>query len=456
MVADLVADRPRSGAPSSGASARGSRGGGHNIVRPMKMPLAGPVGPVRSFLIDGRMVDAMTFSLPLQQIDSALLETLKADVVREGPQLDYKEALPGSTDDAKKDFLADVTAFANAAGGDLIYGVRERRDSDNRPTGEIDAIVGLPDVNMDAQQLRLGNIIRDGVSPRMAVNFHVIPRGSDPPCLLVRVPRTWSGLHMIIFGNWSRFYARTSAGNRQLDAQEIRTGFLAADTAHERVRRFRAERVTQVLALETPVPTIEGPKLILHALPFNSGDEVWARFITTTDDTSRLNTLPTLGGAANSWRFNVDGFVTYTMQQDRTRQSYTQLFRSGGIEALSGAVLIWDRTRKGFYGWGLEDRVIQAFNRYQQLWRTLEVTPPLLVGLTLSGVRGWRVLAGDYSWGDDQDGFDRDIVMLPETTVLDFGIPADVLLRPLFDIVWNGGGWPRSPNYKDDRWSRPR
>ena len=62
----------------------------------------------------------MIFNLPLTQIDAAQLETLRADAVREGRQLEYKETLPGNSDDDKREFLGDVTSFANAAGGDLI------------------------------------------------------------------------------------------------------------------------------------------------------------------------------------------------------------------------------------------------------------------------------------------------------------------------------------------------
>ena len=209
----------------------------------------------------------MTFNLPLTRIDAAQLETLRADAVREGRQLEYKETLPGNSDEDKREFLSDVTSFANAAGGDLIFGVQERRE-EGKPTAEIEAIVGLSVLNVDAERLRLEAMIRDGVAPRMPpVTFHEIRRDPDSPCLLLRVPRSSAGLHMVTYKNLSRFYARTSAGKYQLDVQEIRAGFIAAETAFERLRRFRVERVARVLALEAPAPIAAGPKLILHALP---------------------------------------------------------------------------------------------------------------------------------------------------------------------------------------------
>jgi hypothetical protein len=60
----------------------------------------------------------MTFNFPLAQIDATHLETLRVDTIREGRQLEYKETLPGNSDEDKREFLSDVTSFANAAGGD--------------------------------------------------------------------------------------------------------------------------------------------------------------------------------------------------------------------------------------------------------------------------------------------------------------------------------------------------
>jgi hypothetical protein len=61
-----------------------------------------------------------TYELPIERIDAALLDSLVRDGVEERRRLEYKRALPGGTDDEKKEFLADTSSFANAAGGDLI------------------------------------------------------------------------------------------------------------------------------------------------------------------------------------------------------------------------------------------------------------------------------------------------------------------------------------------------
>lgn len=400
-------------------------------------------------------MQGMIFALPLDQVNADRLEALKADGTREGRHLEYKETLPGTSDDEKKEFLADATSFANAAGGDLIYGVRGRRDITGRPTGEIDEIVGLPGLILDAEQLRLENMLRDGVAPRMSpIAFHPIPRDPAPSCLLVRIPRGWAGLHMIIYKNWSRFYSCNSGGKYQLDVNEIRAGFLAAETAYDRLRRFRTERIARALALETPAPLGEGPKLILHAFPINASEEVWPR-VNAMQASDIAMSLPIIAGTLSTWRFNLDGFVAYTQRPDKSRQCYTQLFRNGGMEALSEGVLAKHEERGGFYPWGMEQVVIVALGQYQRFAETIGVTPPLLISLTLSGVKGWRVLRGPYDFNDSDAVLDRDVVSPPEVMLSDLAALADVVLRPVFDFICNGGGWPGSPNYRDGRWVKP-
>lgn len=66
----------------------------------------------------------MTFNLPFEQINAAQLETLKANAIREARQLDYKEMLPGNSD---QDIRADILAgLIDDKGGEQQIGTAER------------------------------------------------------------------------------------------------------------------------------------------------------------------------------------------------------------------------------------------------------------------------------------------------------------------------------------------
>jgi predicted HTH transcriptional regulator len=60
------------------------------------------------------------------------IEALISSELREGKRVDYKRDLPGNSESQKKEFLYDVSSFANTVGGDLIIGVEEENGVPSR------------------------------------------------------------------------------------------------------------------------------------------------------------------------------------------------------------------------------------------------------------------------------------------------------------------------------------
>lgn len=56
----------------------------------------------------------------LEDIKPEDLQNLIVNGVSESKTIEYKSELPLNTGDAKKEFLADVSSFANTSGGDII------------------------------------------------------------------------------------------------------------------------------------------------------------------------------------------------------------------------------------------------------------------------------------------------------------------------------------------------
>jgi len=199
------------------------------------------------------------------------IEALISNGVAETRTLEYKEKLSGNSDDDKKEFLADISSFANASGGDIIYGIQEQRSSDNKTTGIPEAANGVGAINSDAEIRRLENIIRDGVAPRIVgLQTKAVDGFADGSVIVIRVPKSWNSPHMVTFKNHSRFYSRNSAGKYPLDVTEIRSAFIVSESLPERIRQFRTERIAKIIADETPVPLQSNPKIVLHVLPLAS------------------------------------------------------------------------------------------------------------------------------------------------------------------------------------------
>jgi len=392
-----------------------------------------------------------TFAFPLSQINSARLDSLVENSVVEGQQFEYKEVLQAGRDSEKTEFLRDVTSFANATGGDLLFGVKERRDSEGRQTGEPEEIVGLPGINYDETKNKLENLLRDGLDPRLSsVEFHPIPRPTGHPCLLLRVPRSWSGPHMVVFNKDFGFYSRNSAQRVRLDTAGIRQAVLTVETANTRVRAFRSERIARILAQETPVRLGEGGFLAFHAVPLVQNHDTWQRLL-IMKDIDRAYALGPGTATSLSWRFNLDGWFVHAATQDSSRAAYVQAFRDGGVEAVY--CIEPDQRYGGFHGINYERETIGLLSRCKNIWAQVGVGPPIMMALTLAGVQGKMLLASPDPTRGPDGVFDRDVAMIPEIVVFDLAAESDVILKRLLDYMWNGAGWAASPHYGDDgRW----
>src|SRR5262245_39896332 len=186
-------------------------------------------------------------SKPLEAINEADIENLRTNKVAEQKLIDYKMTLPGGSDGDIKEFLYDVSSFANASGGDIVYGVKEA-------AGVPTEICGLPLGNADAEILRLESIIQSGLDPRIpGVNSRDVPLSTGKYVIVIRIPKSWAAPHMVKFKQSSKFYSRTSKGKYQLDVAELRAAFVLSESVAERIKNFRASRLGNVVSGETPV-----------------------------------------------------------------------------------------------------------------------------------------------------------------------------------------------------------
>lgn len=382
-------------------------------------------------------------------ITKADIDLLLANSVPEGRTLDYKRTLPGGTDDEKREFLADVSSFANATGGDIVYGVDEDK-------GVPTATDGLPGIDPDAEILRLDNIIRTGIEPRVpAVQIKALDGFPAGPVMVLRVPKSWSSPHMVTIKNWSRFFSRTNAGKFQMDVTEIRSAFVLSEELPERVRRFRDDRLARIVADETPVPLRKGAKLALHLLPLASFTGSF-KFDLSLIREGQLGFAPLSASGWNN-RFNVDGLVTFAgaSRGDSTSRAYCQVFRSGCIES------VWaDLVRKqGDYAYmpsvAYEKHLIEAVQGYLGAMKKLEVQCPIVVVVSIVDAVGVGMDPEIVTRWDEGAPIDRDMLLLPDVLVEGYEPDVSRLLRPIFDAVWNATGFERSPNYDHDGNWRP-
>jgi len=390
-------------------------------------------------------------AVAIDAITANHIRALITNGVREGRTIEYKQALPGNSDNDKKEFLADVSSFANASGGDLIFGVTA---TNGVPTGA----TGLQGADLDKEMLRLDSVLRDAIAPRiLGIRMQPIEGLDNGPGLVLRVARSWSGPHMVTFRSSSRFFGRSSAGKFQMDVDELRSAFALSGDLPERIRAWRDDRIAKVIADETPVPLIGGAKMILHLVPLDSfGSPQRIGAIDFLERESQTGFAP-VGAGGSSHRLNLDGLLTYGGRSkddpENREHFYCQVFRSGRIETVHAegvhAGIGGERDGTPMIGstW-YEKAVLESVARYLRVLATVDVNPPILVLLTFCGVKDW-CLAADMRFMRHIRLIDRDLLLLPEVLIEE--LPRDLprLLRPTFDALWNACGLAQSLNYDE-------
>jgi hypothetical protein len=385
-------------------------------------------------------------------ITPEILTNLVLNKVGESRVLEFKSVLPGQRTEDKKEFLADVAAFANAAGGVIVYGVETERDSTGQDTGIAKRISGLPEVNADKETQRLAAMLHDGVEPSLAsyiviqtVQSHDLPHA----VLVLGIGQSLARPHMISFDRSGKFWRRGDAGKYQPDIGELRSMFLDAASWIHQAEAFRDVRLKRVRS-EGVIPLLTtGSALFVHVLPLGRLDGL----MSFANNWQQLQTL--LGppdGSGYSHRFNADGFLTFRHDHKNHVTAYTQWLRFGGVEGFLSEIVM-NRDLGGnqpatlFFAQHTCDVALRFANdAIRAMQSALQIDPPFVVMLALFGLRDSYVHTQDM-WLSDRTKIGVDSLLLPAITVNDVTQVAEAV-QPLVDIVWQTGGLPSAPTKK--------
>jgi hypothetical protein len=373
---------------------------------------------------------------PINDITERDIAAIVAAQVRESHTLDFKRDLPGRDSAARHEFCADVCAFANARGGDLVFGIDE---DDDGAAATISAISGI---SADAEQLRLQDWALTLLEPRITgVLVRAVPV-TDGFVILVRVPQSTMAPHRVTDSR--HFYIREGARKRPLNVPEIRSAFLRSESQAERIRLFRAERIGRILAEQTPVPLVRGAITVLHVVPLQLADT-----ISPVDPVTYLREtrLPVVSASGSSFKVNLDGALCHS-RSEAGSVAYTQLFRDGRVEAVR---VFSRRTEQGRYNipsTAYERELIDFYGLMEAELARLGLGPPVALLFSLLRVADAELgLNRSVTFYAEDDGrFDRDVVLLPDVVVTERA-QADAALRPIFDLVWQSAGIACSPHY---------
>lgn len=258
--------------------------------------------------------------------ESDLRVLLNNEDFREGQFLDYKRiyefiepADQKQKAKAKNEFRNDVCAFSNADGGDLIIGVAET-------AGVASAFTPIPIDNIDKCELTLRNALLP-IQPAMPpVDFKFIPVDGNY-VIVVHIEKGIYRPYMTVEDETIfRFFVRRGNRKEPMSYSEISNSFLHAATLANEIKRFRLERISELLEDD------DGMFGVIHIIP--------ATFMNPADfipicDLCRSGKVPIPVQLNNFIRgrmlSNVDG-VWFPSEDGHRDFQILRLFNNGAVE----------------------------------------------------------------------------------------------------------------------------
>jgi hypothetical protein len=373
------------------------------------------------------------------------LASLVAQKIPESTVLDYKQDTIGTSDKERYEFLADVSSFANSAGGEILFGLAE---TNGIPTH----VVGVTATNVDQEILRLEQIIRTGSRPVIPGIFaRAIPLSSGKSAIVMRIPKSWNGPHQIGQPGSFRFVGRASNGKYQLDIDALRFAFRYGPELTDRIKAFRADRLAKIVSNTAAAKLLPGSKIVLHLVPTRTFATKTAVDLSTVKaNASDLLSILESGGRS---RVNLDGYLASAHAESSGTSSYVQLFRDGKLEAVDH-VPPWNVRGHNFVpGQHFDGRIQGMIRGAQKLYRALKMEAPIAAMLALLGMEG-RLMGSGRQWGYERElPFDAPEILCPDVLIEDFNASAESIAFPIVNLAWNAAGYEQSVFYdKSGQW----
>ena len=312
---------------------------------------------------------------------------------RENQFIDYKltfdflEATDKSQKTKGKDeFRNDICSFANADGGYLFFGISERN-------GVATKIVPILIKNIDSFELGLRNILLSIQPSTPNVEFGFIPV-DDGYVVVVHIEKSFLKPYLTVENQTTfRFFIRHGNRKDAMSYSEISNSFLHLASLSEEIKRFRAERLLELLEDST---AMFGVIQIIPATFTNPADCI------SIFDFWKLGKLPLSVQLNNHIRGkmlpNVDG-VWFPSEDGLRDFEILRIFNNGIVELKQNLCTQAYRGEEYLFSLDFFNAIEEIIEGTAEIYKALDRHSTVYVCTSIIGCKGY--------WNYDEDSFGR-------------------------------------------------
>lgn len=369
----------------------------------------------------------------MKNIKKADLQALIDNQVFENRELEYKDYSfeGGKLPDKQRDkFMKEIAAFANTNGGTIIIGMQE--DENRLPTKLSGAGMGLGD--FDGWLSSFKQMVLSRIRPHLhGIECVPVALEDNNIAIVISIPKSYARPHSFWDGNKDEFFMRHVNGIMYMDIDDLRKEFLYTNGLQDKIREFRRERISLILANECVGDLGNLAKLVIHIIP------EWSFELGNTIELKRVDrnaSIRPLSGSSWDYRYNADGYCIFGVSpRFRYIPTYTQFFHNGIIEATE-VRSISGYEDKEVYDWSaLQGQLMRVITDYGSHLEMLNVPKPWHISATLLNAKGYVTSTG---W-DMSAPIERDIVNSLEGICTEDS-PIQDALKVVFNSLSNAFG----------------
>ena len=380
----------------------------------------------------------------LEAITAEFLDTVCRERWDESPTLDFKQELPGGANRDHHGFAKDVCAFANAQGGDLVFGIAEV----DGKAGELRPIAGPAD---DARR-RLLQILDSGLEPRVnGIIVHPVTVDGGY-VLVVRVPASFDGPHCVRDQHNRRFVFRNGTGTSDMSYEQLRNAFGRTATLVDKAHQFIATRLREVSDGRPSLTMTRDPKLVVHLVPLISQAGGMRIDFPSVKRGNQWGFFTETDWGSTSHRLNLDGLTFHPgADPDGGITGYKQIHRSGALEAVECIGGDWQSNPdtapiRVIWSGRMTAYVHSTLRRFIEFARTSGIDGPAIVSVALVDAFGARLVFSRFD--KSRQKADR-AHFVPGEVLIDALATANVdeVVRQPLDVLWKAFGQDRCVNF---------
>lgn len=232
----------------------------------------------------------------------------------------------------------------------------------------------------------------------------------------------------------------------------IRRTLFASQNPYRRLDMLWRHRVRCLVEGLDYLRLTENPKIILHLLP--AGEENFLIDRENHQIMEVIQSLPLLFGRYPHYhRVNIDGFLGCAIS-DNAKDSFTsyyQLFWDGSVEYVN-AEWLGPRQENAnethpIHLPHFEYQIVENLKRIVSVMQRLSIPLPLRVYLAMMNAQGYRTIASRYQFPENRL-LDRNELFFEPALLNTWEDSLPQALKPMFDQLWNAGGYLRSLSYQ--------